>query len=128
MAEPPVIPLSIRFFVEKLRKLLGKEEISTTEEYFPYVFAVGNPLPQCEGGAVGAFFFKLSHIEENWDGEEALEKEMDLEIFDCREEEKIDAYFCDWGAYEKAGAKECIRQYRLRHEFKNNRLITDYFH
>jgi hypothetical protein len=121
---------SVSYFVKTLVKLLpgiSKDDIVLEQEYFPYVFCVRTPQPRCKGAAIGAIFSKLSDIVTSYDVDEPLEDELDCTIKDCRMFEDICAYFCDWSYYEREHARHFIDNYRLQHEFKDYKKITDFF-
>jgi len=118
---------SIQLFVERLKGLVGKERISISQEYFPYVFAVRNPSIYSKGYAIGVLHSTLAPIEKVCNTNASREWSIDTEIFDCREMEKINAYFYDWDKGERDDAESWIADYRLRHEFKDNRRIEEFF-
>jgi hypothetical protein len=110
---------SVSYFVKTLVKLvpaISQDDVVLEKEYFPYVFCVR----ECKGPAIGAIFSKLSDIANSYD--------VDLAIFDCRKFEEICQYFPDWSYHERQNARHFIDKYRLQHEFKDNKKITDFFY
>jgi hypothetical protein len=121
---------SVRYFVKSLVKLvpgISQDDVVMEQEYFPYVFCVRNPQPQYKGNAIGAIFSKLSDIVTSYDVDQPLEDYFDCTIFDCRKFEEICQYCSDWSYDEREDARHFIDNYRLQHEFKDYKKITDFF-
>jgi len=127
-------PVIVRSLVKRLREMvpsLAAADVSLDAEYFPYVFVVRNPLARCankRGAAIGAYFYTLRAIVEGWDETEPLEDQMEWLIVDCvKEQEKIFAFCYDWSEYEKKDARRGIAAYTLRHAYKDNTRITEFY-